>query len=190
MINRREAIRRTAWLMGTAVSAPAAAGIMNGCTPTRDEPDWEPVFLNEPQVRLCADMAERILPRTDTPGATDVGIDRFIDLMLNECYPKKDQDNFTRGLELVDQLSNDLYKDNFPTLDEKHQIKVMENITLTDQEDEKLMAYNTIRELTLLGYFTSEAGIKANFNYQPVPGRYEGCVSIKEQDKFWRGLRI
>src|SRR5579863_9843995 len=50
-------------------------------------------------------MAELILPRTDTPGATDVGATQFIDLMLTEWYDEDVRTGFLKGLEDVDSRS-------------------------------------------------------------------------------------
>jgi len=45
--------------------------------------------------------------------------------------------------------------------------------------------YFTIKELTLLGYFTSEIGATQALEYVPVPGRYEGCIDLKPGQKAW-----
>lgn len=72
-MDRREALRRTALLMGGAVSAPAIMGVLKGCT-ARPGVDWKPEFLNDEQASIITDISEIIIPRTDTPGAKDVGV--------------------------------------------------------------------------------------------------------------------
>jgi gluconate 2-dehydrogenase gamma chain len=71
-MDRREAIKRTALLMGGAVSASAIMGIMKGCTP-KPTIDWKPSFLTEDQGLTVSTLAEIILPKTETAGAIDVG---------------------------------------------------------------------------------------------------------------------
>ena len=89
-MDRREALKRTAWLMGGAVSAPAIMGILKGCT-AKPTIDWKPVFLSADQGVLVSQVSEIIIPKTDTPGAKDVGVPGFIDQIVGECYAKEDE---------------------------------------------------------------------------------------------------
>ena len=82
-MNRRDALKQTALLTGYALSASTIASIMNGCKASGD-PAWVPQFLTEEQGALVAEMAECLIPRTDTPGAKDVFVHEFIDLMLKD----------------------------------------------------------------------------------------------------------
>ena len=84
IIDRREALRKTALMMGAAISASAFAGLMQGCK-TTPELTYVPRFFNEDQGRLVMEVAEIIIPKTDTPGAKDVGVPGFIDTMLKDC---------------------------------------------------------------------------------------------------------
>ena len=96
-MNRREAIQRTALALGYAISAPALAGVLNGCKAT-PELSYKPVFFSEGQARTVAELSEIIIPKTTTPGAKDAGVPGFIDSMLKEVYLKDDQDKFLKGL--------------------------------------------------------------------------------------------
>src|SRR5688572_7217983 len=100
-MNRREALQQVAWLMGGTISAPAVVGILSGCTAKQDA-NWKPVFLSPERASLVAEVAEIIIPRTDTPGAKDVGIPALIDRMLKDVYPTTDQDRFIAGLDTFD----------------------------------------------------------------------------------------
>src|SRR5439155_1124549 len=83
MIDRREALRRAALLLGGVLAAPTIAGVLAGCE-ARSVPDgaWKPRALTPDQADLVATIADHILPETDTPGARAVGVHRFIDAML------------------------------------------------------------------------------------------------------------
>src|SRR6185436_9073103 len=111
-MDRREAIQRTAMMLGYAVSAPAIMGILNGCKTTPDLA-FKPVFLSEDVARTIAEVAEIIIPKTDTPGAKDVGVPAFIDLMLKDCYTKEDQDRFIKGAMDFDADAKATYGDGF-----------------------------------------------------------------------------
>ena len=67
-MNRREALQQVAWLMGGAISAPAVLGVLSGCTPKAGA-SWKPAFLTEAQGAMVAEVAELMIPRTETPGA-------------------------------------------------------------------------------------------------------------------------
>ena len=96
-MNRRDAIKRTGLLLGTAVSASVITGVMQGCQPSYSL-DWQPLFLTEDQAILVGEIAETILPETETLGAKSLHLDEFIDLMLQEAFRPEEQDAFVSGL--------------------------------------------------------------------------------------------
>src|SRR5256885_16141522 len=102
-IDRREALRRAALLLGGALSASPVAGVLAGCE-ARRTPDgaWAPRALSSDQLDLVATIAEHIVPETDTPGARAVGVHRFIDAMLADSYPDEELRRFLAGLADVD----------------------------------------------------------------------------------------
>src|SRR5688572_1054159 len=97
-MNRRELLQRVAYLMGGAISAPAVLGVLNGCSAKKEEAAWQPVFLSKEQGALVADVAEIMIPRTDTPGAKDAGVPAFIDLILKDAYEEEDRQRYVSGL--------------------------------------------------------------------------------------------
>src|SRR4029453_17891267 len=92
LMNRRELLQRVAMLMGGAISAPAVLGILNGCT-AKQGATWQPLFLSKEEGAMVEGGAELILPRTtnspdsSSPGAVEVGVPAFIDLILKDAYP-------------------------------------------------------------------------------------------------------
>lgn len=185
-MDRREALRRTALLMGGIVSAPAIMGVLKGCT-AKPGIDWKPVFLNEDQASVITQVSEIIIPGTDTPGAKDVGVPSFIDQMLKEVYSPEDQEWFTSGLQAFNEEAKKAYGEEFTGLDEEDQQALVKKI-----HDEAIEAERTIdpepkrpfilmmKELTMLGFFTSEPGATQILQYVPVPGAYKGCIPLSE----------
>ena len=104
-MDRREALKRTAWVLGTAVSAPTIMAVLKGCA-AKPTLNWKPVFFTEEQAGLVSQLAETIIPKTDTPGAKDAGVPSFIDLVVKDCYKKEDQEKFVAGLKAFDEQSN------------------------------------------------------------------------------------
>ncbi|HYC84447.1 MAG TPA: gluconate 2-dehydrogenase subunit 3 family protein [Chryseosolibacter sp.] len=185
-MDRREAIKRTAWLMGGIVSAPAIMGVLNGCT-AKPTIDWKPEFLSPDQASLISEVAEVIIPKTNTPGAKDVGVPSFIDLMLKDVYSKEDQDRFINGLKEFDAAAETTYGDPFNELDDEqraeHTKKIHDEAIAAEKSDkkpEKRPFILMMKELTMLGFFTSEAGATQVLQYDPVPGAYKGCIPVSE----------
>ncbi|GAB4039997.1 gluconate 2-dehydrogenase subunit 3 family protein [Spirosoma jeollabukense] len=176
-MNRREAVTRVAWMLGGVFSAPTLQAM------TR----WEQIttsgsprshmgsFLNETQHAIMARVADLIIPQTDTPGALDVGVPDFIEIMLRDCYKKPAQDLFLAGLGDLDQKG-------FLTLSPDQQMATLTKVEAEAQKNTNPSFWQLIKEQTLLGYFTSEGGIKASFDYQPIPGRFE-AIKIKPGQK-------
>ena len=198
-MNRREAIQRTAMMLGYAISAPAVMGVLNGCKAT-PELAFKPVFFNEDQARSIEILSEIIIPKTKTPGAKDVGVPGFIDQMLKEVYSKESQDDFLKGLHEFDEDAKHTYGNNFITCDATEQIDLFKkhHNTAFDKplQSATLGWWNPrpgggkpfilqVKELVILGFFTSEVGASRALQYNEVPGPYKGCVPLKEVGKTW-----
>jgi gluconate 2-dehydrogenase gamma chain len=185
-MDRREAIKRTAWIMGGIISAPAIAGVLKGCT-SKPTIDWKPEFLNSDQGVLISQVAEIIIPKTDTPGAKDVGVPSFIDLMLKDVYKKEDQDRFLAELKAFDDAAQKEHGDPFTELDADDQqafVKKMHDEAIQAERNgadaTKRPFILMMKELTMLGYFTSEVGATKVLQYEAVPGAYKGCIPVSE----------
>jgi len=172
--------------MGGAVSAPAIIGILKGCK-AKPTLDWKPSFLSEEQGLLVSQVSDIIIPKTDTPGAKEVGVPGFIDEMLKEVYSKEDQDKFISGLKEFSDEAVKQFGDPFVELDPAKQVEFV-----TAQHDAAVKAQKetkpapprpfvlTMKELTMLGFFTSKPGATEVLQYDPVPGAYKGCLPLSE----------
>ncbi len=198
-MNRRDAVSRVAFLMGGLLSAPTLLA-MQQQENLRLVPA-KPIRFTENQLKVVAEVAEMILPRTNTPGAKDAGVPAFIEMMLTDCYLQPEQTSFIAGV-------NELLKTGFldqsdqqrtATLtrleqDTKEMMKTYnvrqskmgdnEDKLLMDNQKQGLPYWRLMKELTLLGYYTSEAGIKANYEYVPVPGKLENIKLNPNQKVF------
>lgn len=185
-MDRREALKRTAFLMGGVVSAPAIMGILKGCSP-KPSIEWKPVFLTGDQGVIVSEVAEIIIPKTNTPGAKDVGVPAFIDQVLKEVYAKEDQDRFTQGLQEFDEGAKKAYGDAFLDLkadQQKEYVKKVHDEAVkaerSTQPAPKRPFILTMKELTMLGFFTSEVGATQVLQYDAVPGAYKGCIPLSQ----------
>ena len=192
-IDRREALRRTALLLGASISAPALAGILAGCDMPRAEAAWRPRVLTDGRDELVATIAEHILPETGTPGARSVGVHRFIDTMLAEHYSAADRERFLDGLKDVDARARQTGATRFLGASKNQQLGILSEVDHDAYPPGAPAAaasaprhfFRTMKELTLLGYYTSEIGATRELQYNPVPGRFEGCVPAARIGRAW-----
>lgn len=185
-MDRREALKRTALIMGGVISAPAIAGILKGCT-AKPSVNWKPAYLSADQATLISQLSENIIPKTDTPGAIDVGVPEFIDIMLKDVYKEEDQKRFMEGLKAFEEGAEKEYGDPFIELgteDQTAYVKKIHDEAIKEEKSENRPAKRPfilmVKELTLLGFFTSKPGATQVLQYEAVPGRYQGCIPLKE----------
>ncbi|MEO8018800.1 MAG: gluconate 2-dehydrogenase subunit 3 family protein [Pseudomonadota bacterium] len=190
-MQRREVLRRAAWMLGGAVSAPAALAILQGCSakePAGEVPAPVLKLLKAEQFHLVAEIAETMIPKTATSGAKDAGVAAFIDSVLADVYPKDAQDHFIAGLAEFAATAAGSGK---PFLEQQpaQRVAFVKQSLETALQGERnpqpfiLMA----RELTLLGFYSSKVGITENMEYVAVPTEYHGCVPLSAMKKhvYW-----
>jgi hypothetical protein len=197
-MKRRDALGRVALLMGGTLSAPTLLAFLEGCKSTSESSSAIAFPFSPERKALVSEIAEIIIPKTDTPGAKEAKVGEFIELMIKDCYVGKDQESFNKGLE-------ELEKKDFIKADAAKQtamLKELEAATKTELDkavvekkkyteagkeytDAPTPFFRLFKELTLLGYFTSEAGATLALDYVPVPGRYDGCIDLKPEQKSW-----
>jgi hypothetical protein len=147
--------------------------------------------LNEAQAAVVTAVADILIPRTSTPGASDVGVPAFIDVMLKDVYPAEDQQRFLSGLQEIDNEASKEKGKSFVELDAKDQERLVRKLhdsavgaereaRATSKPNLKRPFVLMTKELTMLGYFTSQVGATEVLQYSAVPGAFHGCVPIKD----------
>ena len=173
IVTRREAIRRAALLAGVALS-PEWLGMVG-----RAQSAAAKTYLAAGQAATLAAAVERIIPRTDTPGAADVGVAAFIDRLYGDFMTPAEQQLLTQGLQEIETVAKTAHGSGFSTLSVTQQDAVLRTIA-TAQQDRDPGSFALIRSATILGYFTSEQVGRNVLHYDPVPGAYNGCVPIDQ----------
>jgi len=164
-IDRREALRRAALVL---------AGVLAGCEARRaPAAGWRPRVLDTDQAEMLATIAEHILPETDTPGARAVGVHRFIDAMVAESYPAEERRQFLTALAAFDDGA-------FLARSASDQVAFLGEL---DRAGDPF--FRSLKDLTLVGYYTSEIGATRELQYAPLPGRYNGCVPLAQIGRTW-----
>lgn len=188
-IDRRELLKRVAYLIGGAISAPAMLGILQGCSAKKPSASWTPAFFSVAQAAIVSEVAEIIIPRTDTPGAKDLGVPAFIDTMLNDTYAAADQQRYLQGLEQFAQRAKEVHGTPFLELSAQQQQELVREVhdgailaareNQADERDHRPFILMT-KELAMLGFFTSEVGATQILQYTAVPGPFRGCIPLAQ----------
>jgi hypothetical protein len=184
-IDRKEAIKRAGLLLGGVVFAPNILGVLNGCTATPG--DWSPTLFSNDQARLVTALADVILPADDSPAASELGVPQFIETMVDEVYSDDQQQEFLDGLDkFSDDYRAEIQAEYFDGNDtDKYDFTYHQNRLAVEEDPGSNPFILTFKELTLLGYFTSEVGASEVLRYQAVPGAYEGCIPYEDVGKTW-----
>lgn len=186
-IDRKEAIKRTALLIGGAVFAPNVLGILKGCT-AQPGLDWDPVLFTKEQARLVSALADVIIPADEYPSASQAGVPAFIESMINDVYTEEQRNKFLEGLDaFAEQTGAELETHYSEAADEQRfEIAYNENQNALEIDREGEMPFFLrFKELTILGYFTSEVGATEVLRFEQIPGIYDGCVPFAEVGKTW-----
>lgn len=191
-MNRREVLQRVAWLMGGAVSAPAVLGILNGCS-AKPSAGWHPLLLSQEEGAIVEEVADLIVPRTATPGARDVGVPAFIDVILKDAYPAEEQARFISGLKDFDSEAQRAHGKAFLQLQPAQRASFLQRVHDAAATAEKGQADKDVpvaergrpfvlmmKELTLLGFFSSQVGATQVLQYVAVPGGFQACIPVAE----------
>ncbi len=185
-MERKEAIKRTAAIMGGIIFAPNIFGVLNGCTPSKER--WMPVLFSRKQADLTTSLAEVILPGSDTPGAIDAGVPGFIEKMVLEVYNQEQRDMFISGLDHFDDECRNNTGKYFSDLHSDAQLTYateQNRLAIENEMHDGLQFFLIFKELTMVGFFTSEIGATQVLRHEHVPGYFDGCVPFEEIGRTW-----
>jgi len=178
---RRGALLRLGALCGLALggdvlAAVAASGKASG-----------PELLRPDELALTGVLAQLIIPRTDTPGALDVGAHLTIDHLLAVCAPAQEQAAFRAGLARVDAAAQAQGGQRFTALPAARQVLLLHALdaggapfTPADQR-----FFRQLKGYVAFAYYTSEAGATRELAYLPVPGGFKGRIKLTPSTRTW-----
>jgi hypothetical protein len=135
--------------------------------------------LADAQLALIGAIADTILPRTDTPSATDVRVPAFIDIIVSENYSDTAREAFVAGLSALERQLRGDSGTSFVELDPEHRAVAIGGVErLTDRRSEPASTYWRLKGLIVHGYFTSEPIMKGVLKFQMMPGKFDGAAPM------------
>jgi hypothetical protein len=204
-LNRREAVRRVSLLLGGAAFV-GGRRLLAACEAAgAGLPQALPGEFTAGDIALLDEIAETILPATSTPGARAAKTGAFMALMVTDCYRPREQAVFRDGLRAVDAAMRGAHQVSFIEATAAQRTLLL---TALDQEQKRSMDardetnrtesqgagaaegppahyFRMMKELALLGFFTSEIGCTQVRRYVEAPGRFDGCVPYAPGDPAW-----
>lgn len=182
-MNRRESFQRIAMVLGGMALAPELlAKALAGPSPTNMPAD---------RLLLLDEMAETIIPATDTPGAKAAKVGEFIIHAVNTCLPEKRQARFWEGLDQAEASCLQQTGKSFTDCSEDARslfFKFLQSQKTEPGKDEMPSFFTSLKMLVLYGYFTSEIGASQALNYDPIPGGWIADMPADEATKAWTPL--
>lgn len=174
-MERRKALKLTATVLGGSIIG--AQAFLSGCAAPKERAN----LLTEADVPLLNEISETILPHSaQSPGAKAAQVGAFMKTMVNNCYTAEETALFIKGLESIDTAANEAYDERFLDLTaaQRHELLSTFIVEATKSKGANTPHFFTMmKELTILGYFTSEQGATKALRYNPIPGRFEGCIA-------------
>ncbi|MCP4977629.1 MAG: gluconate 2-dehydrogenase subunit 3 family protein [Maribacter sp.] len=206
-MDRRKALQNMGLSLGYVVTTPTLISIVQSCT-IENKIVWTPEFFSKDEGAIITQLVDIFLPKTDTPSASEVQVDIFIDRFADQVMAKEHQELLKLGMSrFIEKALADSDKENAadlipeeleailgPTLkiskeEQRANDEALENHMGALEEgtaaklDDKVAQYTfakNLRGLTVLGYKTSEFVGKQVLEYLPVPGEYVPCGKTEE----------
>ncbi len=135
--------------------------------------------LSDAQLTLVGAVADTILPRSDSPSATDVGVPAFVNVIVGENYTDADRAAFVAGLDAFEARAQSTGGGSFAVLSAEARAQVVDAIERAQsRRDEPMRTYWRLKGLVIHGYFTSEQVSKNVLHVEVMPGRFEGSAPL------------
>jgi hypothetical protein len=193
-MNRREYIKNTAATLGLTLAGVSISEIFISCQ-NDAKLDWKPIFFTNNQAALIAEIAETILPKTQTPGAKELAVPQFIDKMVFETMDEASQKDLLRGMEGFEKTVKENYDLDFLSLNYQQKTEFLNKLDKEkprsgmsmwginlEPDAPKPTFFKIIKSLTIFGFYTSEEIGRNVLSYDPVPGEYIACMPLNGQN--------
>lgn len=202
-MQRRELLAALTALFGGTLAAPCVAFLETADAAGSAAPTTPSLFTPE-QRELVATATELILPTTDTPGAREAGVPAFLEMMLVDWFYDDERESFMAGLASLDLRAKEATGQTFVDSPEADQVAILQALekeglqemqkqgispmSLVQENAPAPAFFPSLKQMTLLGYYTSEVGATRELVFQPIPGKYEPCANVGAHGRVWLGL--
>lgn len=176
----------------TLIAAATGCAFVEGCKPAAVSAE---ASFTPDDVAFFDEVAETILPRTETPGAKDAKVGAFIAAYSQATYEPEQLASLKSGIGALNaEMQKRVGVDFLHATPQQRTSALLDidrearryNLTPGHEKDGKAPHWFTLmKQLTLYGFFTSEPGATKVARYRPIPGKYKGVVDYKPGEAFW-----
>jgi len=191
-LSRREIIRRALVLTGVGTLISSSTLLTACASNMQREQAVNLTTFTKAQIHWLDEVAETILPETDTPGAKAAQVGGFIAIMVTDTYSPDEQKLFHAGMRTLETECERALGVDFMSATQSQRLTLLERLDLEQKKhadnktpDAPEHYFSTIKQLTVVGYFTSEIGYKQALRYVESPGRFDPCVEYKNGERAW-----
>ena len=168
-MKRRDLLKKGVYGLAGVTLSSTLISTLESCTSIEK---YNPVYFSKTEFSLLSSIVDFFIPKTETPGALDMKVPQFIDIIISETYNIESKNNFSKKLKL---FVEDLKTKNIDLLDNKSlKSKFVSDFNSKTHQE----IYNQIRDLTVWGFKTSKEIALNVLNYNPIPGYQLGCIDI------------
>ena len=195
-MERRDVLKQMALAMGYTLSATSLSTLMTNCA-GGSTLDWQPQYLSSDQAAAIDALSEVILPKTNTPGAKELGVPQFLDVLVGEVMSEEDRNTFIRDLEEMMNECKTSRGKVFPACTPEEQKIFLDGLSEENNSrypgiwgsdmvrKDQQNFFGKLRDTMVWAYFTSEVAGEQLLEYDPIPGKYNGCIKIDKERKAW-----
>jgi hypothetical protein len=207
-ISRREAMQRVTVLVGgvALIDGDRILAAMPDAAAQVTATEQGIGTFTAADVAFLDEIAETILPETSTPGAKAARTGAFMALMVTDAYTPRNQQIFRDGMKRLEETCQREYSVSFVQARPEQRLALLQRVDAERQievdaleaarrsrapaapspaPDAPVHYFRLMKELALLGYFTSEIGYKQAMRYVETPGRYDPCAPHKPGETIW-----
>jgi len=188
LLSRREAIAR----LGLALGGALVIGSESYLRGTPLEGKTSPNDFSAADLALLDEIGDTIIPATDTPGAKAVKIGAFMTMMVNDCYDDANHAAFKAGLTAIHEASRAKFGHDFMAATATERTALLNELDVVQKQQQATKTkgasphyFRMMKQLTLLGYFSSEVGATQAMRFVEVPGRFDGNAPYQKGDRAW-----
>ena len=183
-MDRREILKLSSAILGYTIVGGTAAAVLSGCKADTSVVPADLDLFDKSTYDMIVDVMERIIPRTDTPGAKDANVVSYFHSRLKHFATKEESDIMLGQIKYFDEMSMGKFKKQYNDLPGAEKDEIMKMMQAEASKDEEHI-FNQLKRETMVGFFTSEEGATQVLRFDPIPGRYDGCIDYNAGDKAW-----
>ncbi|HET6768374.1 MAG TPA: gluconate 2-dehydrogenase subunit 3 family protein [Chitinophagaceae bacterium] len=175
-MDRRKALKNLAFVSGGLITLPqwmVSCGVSDS--------NIHNTSFSLTQQKMLASITDTIIPAGNSIGALSVGVDKFLQKLIDDCYEKDAQDDFKAQLKGLNESAKTKNNASFADCTQTQREELLLKLSASENKTEKDF-FQLIKSETIRGFNTSQKVMQEYLGYKVAPGYYYGCVDVKSSD--------